>query len=92
MKAAPPSAITPDQVRILNGRSANLWYASQFPDAPQIFDDTLSFQRLWNGPQRVFLWTGIEKQPEALRGIDEKSVFVLARYGDKRILTNQPLP
>lgn len=83
---------TGQQLRILNGRSANLWYASRFPDAPQIFDDTPSFQRLWNGPQRVFLWTEIGKEPEALRGLDEKTVFVLARSGDKRILTNQPLP
>ncbi|HYA96503.1 MAG TPA: glycosyltransferase family 39 protein, partial [Methylomirabilota bacterium] len=32
--------------RILNGRSANLWYGSQFPDAPQIFDDNTAFQKL----------------------------------------------
>jgi len=83
---------TGQQLRILNGRSANLWYASQFPDAPQIFDDTPSFQRLWNGPQRVFLWTEIEKESEALRGLDEKTVFILARYGGKVILTNRPLP
>jgi 4-amino-4-deoxy-L-arabinose transferase-like glycosyltransferase len=82
---------TGHQVRILNGRSANLWYGSFFPDAPQIFDDTSSFQRLWNGPQRIFLWTEIEKKSEAVQGINPSTVFVLAKYGDKLILTNQPV-
>ena len=80
------------QVRILNGRSANLWYSSQFPDAPQIFDDNRSFQLLWNGPQRVFLWTESEKQAAALQGIDPATVYVLAKSGGKLILTNRPVP
>src|SRR5262249_54336999 len=79
------------QVRILNGRSANLWYASRFPDAPQIFDDSQSFPILWDGPRRVFLWTEAEKQDAALRGIDPSTVHVLAKSGGKLILTNRPL-
>jgi 4-amino-4-deoxy-L-arabinose transferase-like glycosyltransferase len=81
---------TGHQVRILNGRSANLWYGSFFPDAPQIFDDTASFQRLWNGPQRVFLWTEAEKKGNALKGIDPGTVFILSDFGGKVLLTNQP--
>jgi 4-amino-4-deoxy-L-arabinose transferase-like glycosyltransferase len=77
-------------VRILNGRSSNLWYGSFFPDAPQIFDDTASFQRLWNGPQRVFLWTEPEKKDAALAGVDPSSVFTLSQFGGKLILTNRP--
>lgn len=79
-------------VRILNGRSANLWYGSYFPDAPQIFDDSASFQRLWAGPQRVFLWTELESRDNALAGIDAGTVFTLARSGGKLILTNRPAP
>jgi len=82
---------TGHQVRILNGRSANLWYGSQFPDAPQIFDDTASFQRLWNGPQRVFLWTETEKKEEALKGIDPSAVFTLSEFGGKVLVANQPV-
>jgi 4-amino-4-deoxy-L-arabinose transferase-like glycosyltransferase len=81
---------TGHQVRILNGRSANLWYGSLFPDAPQIFDDTALFQRLWNGPQRVFLWTELEKKDAVFMGVDPSTVFVLSRFGDKLILTNRP--
>ena len=85
------SYYTGHQVRILNGRSANLWYGSLFPDAPQIFDDTTSFQRLWNGPQRIFLWTETEKKGKALEGINQATVFVVAQYGGKLILTNRPV-
>jgi 4-amino-4-deoxy-L-arabinose transferase-like glycosyltransferase len=82
---------TGQQVRILNGRSANLWYGSQFPDAPQIFDDNQSFQKMWSGPRRIFLWTEAEKQSAALEGIDPKSVYTLAHSGGKLVLTNRPV-
>lgn len=72
------------QVRILNGRSSNLWYGSFFPDAPRIFDDAKSFRALWTGPRRIFLWTEIDDAP-ALPG----QVYVLARSGGKEILTNR---
>jgi 4-amino-4-deoxy-L-arabinose transferase-like glycosyltransferase len=83
---------TRHQVRILNGRSANLWYGSFFPDAPPIFDDSSSFLRLWNGPQRVFLWTEREKEDEVLTGMDPNTVFILSQFGGKVLLTNRPVP
>jgi 4-amino-4-deoxy-L-arabinose transferase-like glycosyltransferase len=83
---------TRHSVRILNGRSANLWYGSFFPDAPQIFDDSASFQSLWAGPQRVFLWTELESRDKALAGIDGGKVFTLARSGGKLLLSNRPVP
>jgi len=45
------------QVRMLNGRDSNIWYGSLFPDAPDLFDDSQSFEKLWKGPQRIFFWT-----------------------------------
>ena len=72
------------QVRILNGRSSNLWYGSFFRDAPRIFDDNASFLKLWKGPQRVFLWTELDSVP-ALPG----TVCVIAKSGGKEIITNQ---
>jgi 4-amino-4-deoxy-L-arabinose transferase-like glycosyltransferase len=73
------------QVRILNGRSSNLWYGSYFADAPKIFDDAASFQQLWSGPQRVFLWTETDHLP-TLTG----DVYVIAARGGKEIVSNQP--
>jgi 4-amino-4-deoxy-L-arabinose transferase-like glycosyltransferase len=73
------------QIRILNGRSSDLWYGSQFSDAPRIFDDDASFRQLWDGPNRIFLWTPVGRRP-ALPG----PVYLLARSGGKEILTNRP--
>jgi hypothetical protein len=73
------------QVRILNGRSSNLWYGSFFPDAPKIFDDTASFQQLWSGSQRVFLWTEKDNVPW-LPG----ETFIISASGGKEIISNQP--
>jgi 4-amino-4-deoxy-L-arabinose transferase-like glycosyltransferase len=72
------------QIRILNGRSSNLWYGSFFNDAPQVFDDDASFRRLWSGPQRVFLWTPVDQVP-ALPG----PAYTIARSGGKEILSNR---
>jgi len=72
------------QVRILNGRSSNLWYGSFFNDAPHLFDDDASFRRLWGGPQRIFLWTEQDQVP-ALPG----PAYAIARSGGKEILSNQ---
>jgi 4-amino-4-deoxy-L-arabinose transferase-like glycosyltransferase len=73
------------QVRILNGRSSDLWYGSQFHDAPAIFDDDASFRRLWKGPNRIFLWTPQDHVP-ALPG----PIYAIAQSGGKEILSNQP--
>ena len=73
------------QVRILNGRSSNLWYGSFFSDAPAIFDDDASIARLWSGPRRVFLLTDAAAPPR-LPG----AVYTVATSGGKAVLSNQP--
>jgi 4-amino-4-deoxy-L-arabinose transferase-like glycosyltransferase len=45
------------QIRMLNGRDSNIWFGSLFPDAPNLFDNDQSFEKLWHGPQRILLWT-----------------------------------
>jgi len=72
------------QVRIFNGRSSDLWYGSFFSDAPNIFDNDASFQGLWSGPQRIFLWTPMDQVP-ALPG----PAYVIAQNGGKEILSNR---
>jgi 4-amino-4-deoxy-L-arabinose transferase-like glycosyltransferase len=73
------------QVRILNGRSSNLWYGSFFNDAPHLFDDNASFRLLWSGPRRIFLWTPVD-QVSTLPG----PAYVIAQSGGKEVLSNQP--
>jgi hypothetical protein len=77
------------QVHVLNGRSANLWYGSFFPDAPQIFEDNASFAKLWTGPSRVYLWTEEDQRNAALAGLEAGGIHELARSGGKVILTNR---
>jgi 4-amino-4-deoxy-L-arabinose transferase-like glycosyltransferase len=72
-------------LRILHEPSGNLWYGTQFPDAPRVFETQESFVKLWSGPGRVFLWTD-QEDPKELRGLPR---LVLARSGGKSILTNQ---
>lgn len=74
-------------LRILHVPSANLWYGSQFPDAPRVFETPDSFLTLWNGASRVFLWTN-QDNPNELAGA---KAYAVARSGGKSLLSNQPL-
>jgi len=72
---------------VLHQPAAILWYGSQFPDAPKVWETQSSFDSLWSGPQRVFLWTD-HKDPPELRGAQR---YLLASSGGKAIFTNQPV-
>ena len=72
-------------LRILHEPSANLWYGSQFPDAPHVFETEASFLALWNSPTRVFLWTD-QQEPKELAGA---KAYVVARSGGKSLLANR---
>ncbi len=74
-------------LRILHERSGNLWYGSQFPDAPHVFETQASFDQLWNSGTRVFLWTD-QEDPKELHGAAR---YQLAHSGGKSILMNHPL-
>ena len=74
-------------VRVYHVPSGNLWYGAKFADAPHVFETSESLASLWNGPERVFLWTD-QDNPQNLDGL---KYFVLARSGGKQILMNHPL-
>jgi hypothetical protein len=92
------------QIRILNGQCNNIWYGSKFPDAPPIFDNDASFEKLWHGGQNVFLLTDAKAsadnkltgecpQKEHLPAyIASEGACVLAKWGGKLVLTNGPRP
>ena len=71
-------------VHILHERSSNLWYGSFFPDAPHIFETQASFEQLWRGPNRVFLWADND-HPQQLQGL---TAHELAHSGGKYIYIN----
>ncbi len=66
----------------------NMWYGTQFPGAPRVFETQASFVQMWKGSHRVFLWAE-EEDPPALRGLPR---YVVARRGGKIIFSNQPTP
>ena len=71
----------------LHTPGGNMWYGTQFPGAPRVFETQASFLEMWNGPQRVFFWTD-QEDPVALRGLTS---YVVARRGGKTIFSNQPM-
>jgi 4-amino-4-deoxy-L-arabinose transferase-like glycosyltransferase len=79
------------QVHLLNSRRVDLWFGSLFADAPAIFEDNASFAQMWNGGQRVYLFTKEFNKSGALKNIDPATVFLLARQGNKLVLTNRPV-
>jgi 4-amino-4-deoxy-L-arabinose transferase-like glycosyltransferase len=72
-------------LRVLHEPSGNLWYGSQFSDAPHVFETDSSFAALWTGPSKVFLWS-TEDEPKVLSG---RVRHLLARSGGKYIFTNR---
>ena len=76
---------TGQQVHLLDHVNGNIWYGSLFPDAPRIFENAESLQRLWNSPTRVFLWTHADSTLPPLG-----AEYEIARSGGKIILSNQP--
>ena len=69
----------------LRSPGGNMWYGAQFPDAPPVWLTQSSFATLWNGPQRVFLWTD-QDDPAALKNLPS---YVIARRGGKTIYSNR---
>ena len=77
-------------IHVVNTRTeGDMYYGSLFPDAPRIFDDDASFQALWSGPQRVFLWVEEDRVPEHVR---QSGSYQLTRSGGKLILMNRSAP
>jgi 4-amino-4-deoxy-L-arabinose transferase-like glycosyltransferase len=81
-----PVAINP--IHILEGRSANLWYGSFFPDAQAIFETPQSLVEKWPGTQRIFLWQDLANQPSPLPALPGP-IYVIAKSGGKEIVSNQ---
>jgi hypothetical protein len=79
---------THQSVHFVNGRVNGTWYGSFWPDAPAVFDDDASLDRLWASPRRIFLLT----YTPAARTMSLSPfgpVRTLAAAGGKSILTNR---
>ncbi len=73
-------------LHVLNSReNGNLYFGSLFPDAPAVFEDDASFERLWRGSARVFVFTEQNQIPALLQQTGFRTV---ACSGGKLILAN----
>jgi hypothetical protein len=43
-------------IELVNGNTTSMWWGSTYPDAPKIFLDDQELLRVWNSPERVFLF------------------------------------
>jgi len=78
---------TRQQVHLIHGNVNGLWYGSQWPDSPRIFETEDSLRQLWASPRRIFLLTyNPIARTSAL--IPYGAVHTLAAAGGKTILTN----
>lgn len=80
---------TGQQLHMLNARTDNLWYGSLFPDSPAVFEDNSSFEKLWQGPSRVFF---VAYDPAGKAKLDALGIpiFEIARSGGKTVFSNRP--
>lgn len=76
---------------IYNGRYSGLEFGSYSPDAPKIFLTDSDFPRLWNGPQRVFLFVPEKLRREAGLRLPADSTYLLAESGGKAVYVNRPV-
>ena len=74
-------------LRSLRAPAGNMWYGSQFPDAPRVWETEESFSEMWQGSNRVFFWAE-DEDPKELDGMPR---YVVAQEGGKIIFTNLPL-
>lgn len=79
------------QLHLVNSKRNDLWFGSLFSDAPKIFEDVNSFTELWNGDRRIYLFTKEFNKQAALAQVDPSRVFLVARQGNKMVLSNRPM-
>jgi 4-amino-4-deoxy-L-arabinose transferase-like glycosyltransferase len=86
-EASSAAFYTRQTVLLLNGRMTTLEYGSYYPDAPPVFIDSDKLRQLWSEPDRRVFFITKREQPDSLL---PQTNFVIARYGDKILLSNRP--
>ncbi|MGH9844401.1 MAG: glycosyltransferase family 39 protein, partial [Blastocatellia bacterium] len=79
----------PRKVLLLNGRMTGLEFGSYYPDAPRVFIGDDEIARLWQGEQRVFLFTH-DREFEKVQRVVSGEMFKVAAAGEKTVYSNRP--
>jgi 4-amino-4-deoxy-L-arabinose transferase-like glycosyltransferase len=75
-------------VLLLNGRSNNLEYGSNAPNAPDVFLDDGKLKTLWSQPQRYYLVARANQMQRFTGLLGENNIEILDRSGGKLLMTN----
>ncbi|WP_156818166.1 ArnT family glycosyltransferase [Mastigocladopsis repens] len=78
-----------EQILLLNGRTLIMEFGSRYPDAPPIFLTYEDVRRLWQGSDRIFLFTENPKKEALLKNL-AMPAFLVTDKGGKSIFTNKP--
>ena len=78
----------PRKVLLLNGRMTGLEFGSYYPDAPPVFIGDADIARLWQGGNRVFLFTHADKFDEVKKHLSG-DIFRVASAGGKAVYSNR---
>ena len=79
------------KIYVLNGRGGDLEFGSRYPEARHLFLENGKFIRMWEGDQQVFLVTRSEIQQSVVKNLSSEKVFLVGRYGSRRLYTNQQM-
>ncbi len=75
---------------LLNGRSNNLEYGSNAPDAPKVFIDDAGFVERWKSKDRTYLLTWGDDMGHLQAVVGKDSLHVVAENSGNYLLVNQP--
>jgi hypothetical protein len=76
-------------IELVNGNTTSMWWGSTYLDAPHIFLDDQDLHRVWNSPQRVFLFVPQHERPK-VEALLPGSLHVASEASGKVIFTNHP--
>jgi 4-amino-4-deoxy-L-arabinose transferase-like glycosyltransferase len=79
-------------VLLLNGRSVNLEYGSNAPDAPPVFLDDIQFRELWLQSGRCYLLVQGPTVPHLIDLVGSDRLYLIKNSGGRLALSNQPTP
>ncbi len=77
-------------VLLLNGRTNNLEYGSNAPNAPDVFLDDAKLRTLWFQPQRLYLVARANQRQRFDQLLGEQNIQTIGRSGGKLLMTNSP--
>lgn len=80
---------TNQRILLLDGKVTGMAFGSTYPDAPPIFLEAGDVRRLWQGAERIFLFTEDSKKSKALETLSGLPVETLRSRGAKTVLMNR---